>query len=177
MVVGSIPAVPTIFSLLDYEDNVGQQVEIDQKAVKSLAKLLREADLSEIEYQIDSLRIKVKREPVSVVASSSVLTPVASDVATGGEIAKNTQPMKTDLTKQPGVIEAQMVGTVYLAPGPGADPFVKVGDKVTEGQTLFIIEAMKVMNMIKSPRSGIVSHIFVKDGQPVEYGDPIIIVD
>ena len=70
-----------------------------------------------------------------------------------------------------------MVGTVYLAPGPGADPFVTVGSKVEEGQTLFIIEAMKVMNMIKAPRAGTVKHIFVKDAQPIEYGDPIVVID
>ncbi|MDR2766256.1 MAG: hypothetical protein LBB63_02210 [Holosporaceae bacterium] len=75
-----------------------------------------------------------------------------------------------------GVIEAQMVGTVYLSPGPGAEPFISVGDTVSEGQTLFIIEAMKVMNMIKAPRSGVVKHIFVKEAQPVEYGDPIVVI-
>lgn len=159
---------------------MAQQVEIDQKAVKALAKLLREADLSEIEYQVDSLRIKVKRDvaPVSVVAqplSVNSSTSVAEN-KTNVEL-QNNAPTEHDLTKQPGVLEAQMVGTVYLAPGPGAEPFIKIGDRVEEGQTLFIIEAMKVMNMIKAPRSGVVKHIFVKDGQPVEYGDPIVIID
>lgn len=159
---------------------MAQQVEIDQKAVKALAKLLREADLSEIEYQVDSLRIKVKRDvaPVSVVAqplSVNSSTSVAES-KTNVEL-QNNAPTEQDLTKQPGVLEAQMVGTVYLAPGPGAEPFIKIGDRVDEGQTLFIIEAMKVMNMIKAPRSGVVKHIFVKDGQPVEYGDPIVIID
>lgn len=155
---------------------MAQQVEIDQKAVKSLAKLLREADLSEIEYQIDSLRIKVKRDvvPTSVLATSSAL-PVTSAPAV--EAPNADVVPESVLSKQPGVLEAQMVGMVYLAPGPGADPFIKVGDRVTEGQTLFIIEAMKVMNMIKSPHSGVVKHIFVKDGQPVEYGDPIVVID
>lgn len=159
---------------------MAQQVEIDQKAVKALAKLLREADLSEIEYQVDSLRIKVKRDvaPVSVVAqplSVNSSTSVAEN-KTNVEL-QNNAPTEQDLTKQPGVLEAQMVGTVYLAPGPGAEPFIKIGDRVEEGQTLFIIEAMKVMNMIKAPRSGVVKHVFVKDGQPVEYGDPIVIID
>lgn len=159
---------------------MAQQVEIDQKAVKALAKLLREADLSEIEYQVDSLRIKVKRDvaPVSVVAqplSVNSSTSVAEN-KTNIEL-QNNAPTEQDLTKQPGVLEAQMVGTVYLAPGPGAEPFIKIGDRVEEGQTLFIIEAMKVMNMIKAPRSGVVKHVFVKDGQPVEYGDPIVIID
>ena len=70
-----------------------------------------------------------------------------------------------------------MVGTVYLSPGPEAKPFVSVGEEVSQGQTIFIIEAMKVMNMIKAPRSGVVRHIFVKDAQPVEYGDPILIIE
>jgi acetyl-CoA carboxylase biotin carboxyl carrier protein len=82
-----------------------------------------------------------------------------------------------DLKNHSGVIEAQMVGTVYLSPGPDANQFISVGDKVVKGQTLFIIEAMKVMNMIKSPRDGIVKHIFVKNVQPVEYGDPVVIID
>lgn len=159
---------------------MAQQVEIDQKAVKALAKLLREADLSEIEYQVDSLRIKVKRDvaPVSVVAQPlSVNSPTSvAENKTNVELQNNV-PTEQDLTKQPGVLEAQMVGTVYLAPGPGAEPFIKIGDRVDEGQTLFIIEAMKVMNMIKAPRSGVVKHVFVKDGQPVEYGDPIVIID
>lgn len=161
---------------------MAQQVEIDQKAVKALAKLLREADLSEIEYQVDSLRIKVKRDvtPVSVVAQPSVVSSPAGVVENRVDNAVglvNEVSGEQDLAKQPGVLEAQMVGTVYLAPGPGAEPFIKVGDRVDEGQTLFIIEAMKVMNMIKAPRSGIVKHVFVRDGQPVEYGDPIVIID
>ncbi|MBQ7673994.1 MAG: acetyl-CoA carboxylase biotin carboxyl carrier protein [Alphaproteobacteria bacterium] len=165
---------------------MAQQVKIDPEAVRALAELLRETDLTEIEYQVDSLRIKVLRSvqqavvPVSVPAPT-VAVPTSSSVlpqssAIGGiEVA--TEQKGENLENHPGVIEAQMVGTVYLSPGPDADPFISVGDTVTQGQTLFIIEAMKVMNMIKAPRSGTVKHIFVKDAQPVEYGDPIIIVD
>ena len=155
---------------------MAQQVKIDPDAVRALAELLRETDLTEIEYQIDSLRIKVLRSvpqavvPVSVQPTPSVAAPTAPT-----EI--NSAPIADNLENHPGVIEAQMVGTVYLSPGPEAAPFVSVGDTVSQGQTLFIIEAMKVMNMIKAPRSGVVKHIFVKDAQPVEYGDPIIIVE
>lgn len=156
---------------------MAQQVEIDQKAVKALAKLLREADLTEIEYQIDALRIKVTRSvaPVSVVAQA--VQPVTQTASVSNANSVVTEEASVDLAKQPGVLEAQMVGTVYLTPGPEADPFIRVGDRVEQGQTLFIIEAMKVMNMIKSPRAGVVKHIFVQSGQPVEYGDPIVIID
>ena len=155
---------------------MAQQVKIDPDAVRALAELLRETDLTEIEYQIDSLRIKVLRSvPQAVVPVSVQPTPSAADQATQKEGIAT--PASNNLENHPGVIEAQMVGTVYLSPGPEAAPFVSVGDTVSQGQTLFIIEAMKVMNMIKAPRSGVVKHIFVKDAQPVEYGDPIIIVD
>lgn len=167
-----------------------QQVKIDPDAVRALAELLRETDLTEIEYQVDSLRIKVLRSVTQAVVP--VVAPTTAAVGLGADAAgvsngvaapssgSSVPPVGSDavsLEKHPGVIEAQMVGTVYLSPGPDAAPFVSVGDTVKEGQTLFIIEAMKVMNMIKSPRAGTVKHIFVRDTQPVEYGDPIIIVE
>lgn len=155
------------------------QIKIDPEAVRALAELLRETDLTEIEYQQDSLRIKVLRtvqQAVVPVADISALAPAPKQAAVSSpEVASPSS--EGDLANHPGIIEAQMVGTVYLAPGPGADPFINVGSKVEQGQTLFIIEAMKVMNMIKAPRSGVVKHIFVKDAQPVEYGDPIVIIE
>ena len=158
---------------------MAQQVKIDPEAVRALAELLRETDLTEIEYQVDSLRIKVLRSAPQMVVPVSAPAPIAAACGVAAEVqdAPNSNVSSADLANQPGVIEAQMVGTVYLSPGPGANPFVKVGDRVEQGQTLFIIEAMKVMNMIKAPRSGTVKHIFVQDAQPVEYGDPVIVVD
>jgi len=155
------------------------QVKIDTEAVRALAELLRETDLTEIEYQENSTRIKVLRavqQAVVPVAPVQASAQTASAVDTESD-SSTTEAKKDDWEGHPGVISAQMVGTVYLAPGPGADPFVTVGSKVEEGQTLFIIEAMKVMNMIKAPKSGTVKHIFVKDAQPVEYGDPIVVID
>ncbi|MDR2646331.1 MAG: acetyl-CoA carboxylase, biotin carboxyl carrier protein [Holosporaceae bacterium] len=153
-----------------------QQMKIDSDAIKLLAKLLREVDLTEIEYQVDSLRIKVSRQTlqtsVPMVAQGSI-----AHIESGSAVLSSSELPHDMLENHPGVIEAQMVGTVYLSPGPEAVPFVSLGDAVSHGQTLFIIEAMKVMNMIKAPRSGIVKHIFVKDSQPVEYGDPIIIIE
>ncbi|MDR2681812.1 MAG: acetyl-CoA carboxylase biotin carboxyl carrier protein [Holosporaceae bacterium] len=158
---------------------MSQQVKIDTEAVRALAELLRETDLTEIEYQIDSLRIKVLR------AAPQAVVPVSMDsvVAASGRGAKESESKviaetpPVELEKHPGVLAAQMVGTVYLSPGPDAKPFVSVGDTVSQGQTLFIIEAMKVMNMVKAPRPGQIKHIFVRDAQPVEYGDPIVIID
>lgn len=147
------------------------QVKIDTEAVRALAELLRETDLTEIEYQENSTRIKVLR------AVRQAVVPVAPVQAPAQTASAEKEEKKDDWAGHPGIISAQMVGTVYLAPGPGADPFVTVGSRIEEGQTLFIIEAMKVMNMIKAPKSGTVKHIFVKDAQPIEYGDPIVVID
>jgi acetyl-CoA carboxylase biotin carboxyl carrier protein len=154
-----------------------QQVKIDSNAVRSLAELLRETDLTEIEYQVDSLRIKVSRTISQTIFSVPQQSAMQQASAAVTAFAPAADVRNDNLQNHPGTIEAQMVGTVYLSPGHNAPPFVSVGDKVSMGQTLFIIEAMKVMNMIKSPRSGTVKHIFVKDSQPVEYGDPVIIID
>lgn len=159
---------------------MAQQVKIDPEAVRTLAELLRETDLTEIEYQIDSLRIKVSRsvnQSVIPVSSPVDVNSVLEESHRKNISSNNSDVKSIDIDNNPGTIEAQMVGTVYLSPGPEAKPFISVGDKISQGQTLFIIEAMKVMNMIKAPRSGIVKHIFVKDAQPVEYGDPIVIID
>ncbi len=182
MVVGSIPAAPTIsyWFINQGKVNLAQQVKIDPEAVRTLAELLRETDLTEIEYQIDSLRIKVLRSANQLVipASSPLVVNSVLEESYRKNISSGISDIKSnDIENNPGIIEAQMVGTVYLSPGPEAKPFISVGDKISQGQTLFIIEAMKVMNMIKAPRSGIVKHIFVKDAQPVEYGDPIVIID
>jgi acetyl-CoA carboxylase biotin carboxyl carrier protein len=159
---------------------LAQQVKIDPEAVRVLAELLRETDLTEIEYQIDSLRIKVLRsvsQQIIPVSSNIVASSVPGEGHRDSISSSNADVKSGDIGNDPGTIEAQMVGTVYLSPGPEAKPFISIGDKISQGQTLFIIEAMKVMNMIKAPRSGIVKHIFVKDAQPVEYGDPIVIID
>lgn len=155
------------------------QVKIDTEAVRALAELLRETDLTEIEYQENSTRIKVLRAvQQAVIPVAAAQAPAQNTVAVATESNSSAGGSEKDnWADHPGVVEAQMVGTVYLAPGPSADPFITVGSKVEEGQTLFIIEAMKVMNMIKAPKSGTVKHIFVKDAQPVEYGDPIVVIE
>jgi len=147
------------------------QLKICSKSVKELAELLRETDLSEIEYQVDSLRIRVVRSVTQTVV------PVATQYQAQAVPTKAQDEVVTDYSKHPGAVLAQMVGTVYLSPGPNAPTFVKIGDSVTEGQTLFIIEAMKVMNMIKAPKSGTLKQVLVNDAQPVEYGEPIMIIE
>jgi len=143
----------------------------DSALIRELAILLDETSLTEIEIERAGLRVRVARNisiaaamPAPVVAASAV--PVA---AAAGAAA--------DLSKHPGAVTSPMVGTAYWAPEPGAKPFIDVGSKVSVGQTLLIIEAMKTMNQIPSPRAGTVTQILVEDGQPVEFGEPLVIIE
>ena len=142
--------------------------EIDEALVRQMARLLTETGLTEIEYAGKDWRLRVVRDlaPVTVAAPTVVApAPAAAPVAEG---------RRADL---PGALKSPMVGTVYLAPEPGAADFVKAGDKVREGQTVMIIEAMKVMNPIPAPRSGTVAEIAVANGEPVEYGQLLAVVE
>ena len=144
---------------------------LDPEFVRGLAKLLDETGLTEIEYSEGDRRIRLNRQPAPVTAYAPALAaaPVA---ATAPAVAPATPagPPKNAVT-------SPMVGTVYLAPEPGAAAFVKAGDKVAEGATLLIVEAMKVMNPIRSPRSGTVTAVLVEDAQPVEFGEPLVVID
>jgi len=137
---------------------------IDTEIVKEIAKLLSESDLTEIEVQHEDLRIRVVRAPAPVTYAAA---PVAAAPA----------ETPADLSKHPGVVASPMVGTAYLSPEPGAALFVDVGSTVKEGQTLLIVEAMKTMNSIPAPRSGTVTRILVGNAQPVEYGEPLLIIE
>jgi acetyl-CoA carboxylase biotin carboxyl carrier protein len=147
----------------------------DSALIRELASLLNETSLTEIEIERSGLRLRVARN-VSVAAAvpaafhAAAATPVASATASASAAAG-------DLSKHPGVVPSPMVGTAYWAPEPGAKPFVEVGSKVSVGQTLMIIEAMKTMNQIPSPRAGTVTQILVEDGQPVEFGEPLVIIE
>jgi acetyl-CoA carboxylase biotin carboxyl carrier protein len=147
---------------------------IDQDLIRDLAALLTETDLTEIEVEQDSLRIRVarisSRQPVHVTAPVQHVAPVA-----GAAIAPEIKA--ADPAKHPGVLPSPMVGTAYHSPAPGSNPFVAVGDTVKAGQTVMIVEAMKTMNQIPAPRAGTVSAILVEDGQPVEYGEPLMIIE
>ena len=140
--------------------------------IRKLADLLDETGLSEIEYEADGRRIRVGRSyhVVTQALGDGATAPVATE-------ALSSPPGDADQAVPPGAIISPMVGTVYVANEPGAAPLVKVGDQVAEGQTLLIIEAMKVMNPLASPRAGKVTQIFISDGQPVEFGEPLIVVE
>jgi len=144
---------------------------LDPEFVRSLAKLLDETGLTEIEFSEGDRRIRLNRQPAPVTTyAAPAAAPVVAAAAPAAAPATPAGPPKNAVT-------SPMVGTVYLSPEPGAGAFVKVGDKVAEGATLLIVEAMKVMNPIRSPRSGTVSAILVEDAQPVEFGEPLVVID
>jgi acetyl-CoA carboxylase biotin carboxyl carrier protein len=152
----------------------GKDNEKDDAAlIRELALLLDETNLTEIEIERAGVRLRVARN-ISIAASMPAAVASAVPVA----VAAGTAPASaTDLAKHPGVVPSPMVGTAYWAPEPGAKPFIEVGTKVTAGQTLLIIEAMKTMNQIPSPRAGTVTQILIEDGQPVEFGEPLVIIE
>ncbi len=149
---------------------------IDGDMIRELAALLHDNDLSEIEIEQDDFRIRVAGgvSAVNIAAPvQAVAAPAPAAVAPGASGA----PAAGDAARHPGAVPSPMVGTVYCAPEPGARPFIDVGDTVREGQTLVIIEAMKHMNEVPSPRAGKVVGILVEDGQPIEFGEPLLILE
>ncbi|MDA9421287.1 MULTISPECIES: acetyl-CoA carboxylase biotin carboxyl carrier protein [Bradyrhizobium] len=146
----------------------------DSALVRELALLLDETSLTEIEIERAGLRLRVARN-ISVAATMPVAAAPAALPVAASAVAPATAA--ADLSKHPGAVTSPMVGTAYWAPEPGAKPFIDVGTKVSVGQTLLIIEAMKTMNQIPSPRAGTVTQILVEDGQPVEYGEPLVIIE
>jgi len=142
--------------------------DVDEALVRKLAKLLGETGLSEIEFENAGRRIRVTNQKgdtiQTVAAHTSAAPPAAAQPA-----AKPDQPA-------PGTLTSPMVGTAYLSPEPDANAFVKVGDRVSKGQTVLIIEAMKVMNPIQAPANGTVTDILIHDGQPVEFGEPLLVI-
>ncbi|HLG85320.1 MAG TPA: acetyl-CoA carboxylase biotin carboxyl carrier protein [Bradyrhizobium sp.] len=146
----------------------------DSALIRELALLLDETSLSEIEIERAGLRLRVARN-ISVATSVPAVAVAAPAAAVAAASAASAAA--TDLAKHPGVVPSPMVGTAYWAPEPGAKPFIEVGSRVTAGQTLLIIEAMKTMNQIPSPRAGTVTQILVEDGQPVEFGEPLVIIE
>jgi len=148
----------------------------DSALIRELALLLDETSLTEIEIERAGLRLRVARN-VSVAATMPMPMPLAATPAALPAAVAAPATAAADLSKHPGAVTSPMVGTAYWAPEPGAKPFIEVGSKVSVGQTLLIIEAMKTMNQIPSPRAGTVTQILVEDGQPVEYGEPLVIIE
>ncbi len=151
---------------------------VDRDLIRELSELLDETGLSEIEIEQDGKRIRVAR---NLVGASAVMAAPPPPVAPrGGEpLAQMSDagPLPADASKHPGLVTSPMVGTAYGAPEPGAKPFIEIGSKVKVGDTLLIVEAMKTMNQIPAPRAGTVTQILFEDGQPVEFGEPLVIVE
>jgi acetyl-CoA carboxylase biotin carboxyl carrier protein len=145
----------------------------ERELIRELAGLLDETNLTEIEVEREGLRVRVVRGG-GVVPVQYATAPVAVVAPAGAAPATDDS---TDLSKHPGVVPSPMVGTAYIASEPGAKPFVDVGSQVSAGETLLIIEAMKTMNQIPSPRAGVVKQILFEDGQPVEFGEPLMIIE
>lgn len=151
-----------------------------KELIRELAELLDKSSLSEIEVAEDDFSIRVAREVPAAVNYSAPAAPVAPQApaaAPAPVAAPASEPASTNAGDHPGMVPSPMVGTAYAAPGPDSEPFIKVGDKVKEGDTLMIIEAMKVMNQIASPKSGTVKDILFADSQPVEFGEPLCIIE
>ena len=149
---------------------------VDQALIRELAQLLTETGLTEIEIDREGMRVRVARQLAPTVAAvpaaaSAALQPASASAQTqaGGSA--------DDPGKHPGCVRSPMVGVAYLAPEPGAAPFVTPGTRVTQGQTLLIIEAMKTMNHIPAPKAGVVARVLVGNSQPVEFGEPLVIIE
>jgi acetyl-CoA carboxylase biotin carboxyl carrier protein len=153
----------------------------DANVIRALAGLLSETGLSEIEYAVGEHRIRVARESAGQTVlvnghanETSLRPPGAAEAEAAQSVAANGNGLRPD---DPGLLTAPLVGVAYLAPTPGAAPFVRIGDPIEKGQTVLIIEAMKVMNQIRAPRAGRLARILVTDAEPVEYGAPLMLIE
>jgi acetyl-CoA carboxylase biotin carboxyl carrier protein len=156
-------------------------IKFDPEAIRELAKILRETDLTEIELVEKDSRIRVARvlpppAPVNIAATAPAAPPPAPTPAPAAAAPPSPAPAEAD-ARHPGMVPSPMVGVVYLSPEPGAPPYVTPGARVVQGQTLLLIEAMKTFNQIKAPRAGVVTKILVENGAPVEYGEPLLIIE
>ena len=147
---------------------------IDYDMIRELARLLDETGLTEIEFERNGERVRVARQIQQVAVATA---PVRGVATTNVDSSVPGSGADTDPSKHPGAVTSPMVGTAYTGPEPGARPFVEVGSRVRAGETLLIVEAMKTMNHIPAPRAGTVTQILVGDGQPVEFGEPLMIIE
>ena len=162
-------------TLLDKTDQMAKSPKtlVDRELIQELSKLLDETGLTEIEIEQEGMRVRVAR---GTVAASATAAPAPIAMTTAPPVAA-APAAALDASKHPGVVTSPMVGTSYVAPEPGAKPFIEVGSKVKTGDTLLIVEAMKTMNQIPAPRAGTVVQILFEDGQPVEFGEPLVIIE
>jgi acetyl-CoA carboxylase biotin carboxyl carrier protein len=148
----------------------------EHELIRELAGLLNETGLTEIEIEKAGLKVRVARQ-VTMTAAVPAMQAHGSAGSTGGAAAAPPAAVVADPARHPGCVKSPMVGSAYLSPEPGAPPFAEVGSRVTAGQTLLIIEAMKTMNHIPAPKAGIVTQVFIENGQPVEFGEPLVIIE
>jgi acetyl-CoA carboxylase biotin carboxyl carrier protein len=157
-------------------------IQFDPEAIRALAQILRDTDLTEIELVEKDSRIRVARKPPAPPQSAAMawpagLLPQAAPPVAAPVVAAVAVEAEVPDAKHPGLVASPMVGVAYLSPEPGQPNFVTVGAKVAQGQTLLLIEAMKTFNQIRAPRAGTVTRILVESGTPVEYGEPLLIVE
>ncbi len=154
---------------------------IDKELIRDLATLLRETELTEIEVEQDDFRVRVSRAAPPAAAHVTYAAPQSpAPAAPAAPVEAETSSQAASLAdpaRHPGAVPSPMVGTVYRASGPDAQPFVDVGDQVSAGQTILIVEAMKHMNEVTAPHAGRVVEILVGDGQPIEFGEPLMIIE
>jgi len=159
---------------------MSSSITFDPAAIRELAKILRETDLTEIELVENDSRIRVARvipaQALTTYAAAPMAPPPAAMAPPPAAAAPPTLSAEFD-PKHPGAVTSPMVGVAYLSPEPGAAAFVQVGSQVSAGQTLLLIEAMKTFNQIKAPKSGTVARILIEPGTPVEYGEPLMLVE
>lgn len=153
----------------------GNKPDIDSALVRKLAKLLDETGLNEIEFGTEDWHLRVAKGAPAPVAYAAAPAPQPAGGSNGP--AEAATPAVDDVANHPGLLASPMVGVAYTQPEPDSPPFIQVGEQVTEGQTVVLIEAMKVFNPIKAPRSGKVTRILVANGAPVEYGEPLLIIE
>ncbi len=151
------------------------KLNIDKKAIRELAEIMNETGLGEIEIETGDHRLRVSRG--SSASAGPDLVQAVVPAAAPAPVPAAAPAVAADASSHPGAVKSPMVGTAYLSPEPGAAPFVRVGDVVNEGQTLVIVEAMKTMNPIAAPKAGKVVEVLVANEEPVEYGQPLVIVE
>ncbi len=149
---------------------------IDQEFIRQLALLLNETDLTEIEVEQDDTRVRIARTPAPVTQSAHLPASAPTPAAAAPAAAPIAPVTPSEPVSDGEAVRSPMVGTAYLAPEPGSPDYIRVGDTVREGQTLLIVEAMKTMNQIPATKSGVILEILVTDKQPVEYGEPLVVI-
>ena len=161
----------------------GRRLAVDREVIRELTALLEEMGLSEIEIEQDGQRVRVARQPAgeaAPAAPAAVVPAMPSDPAAVPPLAPVAAPIPVgpiDAATHPGIVASPMVGTAYRASEPGAKPYVDIGSEVNVGDTLLMVEAMKTLNQIPSPRAGTVTQILFEDGQPVEFGEPLMLIE